>query len=495
MQPNVLVFCVASRFLSLGQNPTDNAEFRDRVERLCKYLIRSVETSDSAKFSYVGVALNKKHSLDWIRHIKIFLGRCCDCLELLKPESHVDSVSLALQLHTLIVFTSPNTWLLLQRNKQLTPLLPGMNQMCSNILGALVKRGFFATLKTVLFKGVCRNNVCLKPVSLVAVLSLATRPLVSGGFSDNLLSQFVLHILTVPALVHQIEALTPEYMAKLIDMELLPKCIELLSNDAAMTHLLRSVQGTQILSLLANIIHLFNVEPLPRAVELGFPNFTLVITRLLQSIPGTVGVKGGGFSQWHELLGWYTPSAKAPTPEGNLSLIKSQVHLLWNSRTVKILLGDSLKELVADYEKYEILMPPASSASSSSSSSVAQAANTMIKRALDRSAPKQNFFYPNHKTWRKIGCGEVAKVSLVATMYYSLTTLSQLKLDILSGLCYSDRILHDLYVLITSLGPHCGLKSFLELLQVGSGGSATIGYAPPLLLLLLFCDSMTHYVT
>lgn len=155
--------------------------------------------------------------------------------------------------------------------------------------------------------------------------------------------------------------------------------------------------------------------------------------------------------------------------------------------------------LVAEYEKYEILMPPNSSALGSSSSSAGTTAanlNTIIKRALDRNAPKQQYFYPNHKTWRKLGSEEVAKVSLVATMYYSaLTTLSQLKLDILSGLCYSDRILHDLYVLITSLGPHCGLKGFLELLQVGSGAATAVGYAPPLLLLLLFCDSMTHYVT
>lgn len=226
-----------------------------------------------------------------------------------------------------------------------------------------------------------------------------------------------------------------------------------------------------------------------------------MVTRLLQSIPGAVGVKAGSFSQWHELLGWYTPTPDAPATEGNLSLIKRQVHLLWNHRTVKILLGDSLKELVADYERYEILMPPlATSGGGSSVSATAGATaaqlNTYLKRALDRNAPKQQYFYPNHKSWRKLGSAEVARVSLVATMYYSaLTTLSQLKLDILSGLCYSDRILHDLYVLVTSLGPHCGLKGFLELLQVGSGTSATAGYAPPLLLLLLFCDCMTHYVT
>lgn len=216
--------------------------------------------------------------MDWIRHIKIFLDRCCDSLALLKPESHIDSIALALHLHSLIVFTSPNTWLLLQRNKQLTPLLPGMNQMCANILGALVKRGYFATLKTVLFKGICRNNVCLKPVSLVAILSLATRPLVSGGFTENILALFILHILTVPALVHQIETLTPDYLTKLTEMELLSKSIQLLSTEEAMSNLIQNVQGTQILALIANVVHLFNAEPCQKAIDLGFPNFTVSTT-------------------------------------------------------------------------------------------------------------------------------------------------------------------------------------------------------------------------
>lgn len=271
LKSNVSVFMVASRFLSLANVPEDN----HRLERLCKYLIKSVETSDSAKFSYIGVALNKEHSLAWIRHIKIFLGKCCDALELLKPESHVDSVSLALQLHTLIAFTSPNSWALLKANKQLAKLIPGMNQMCANIMGALVKRGFFGTLKSVLFKGICRNNVSLKPVSLVAIMSLATRPLISGGFTENLLTQFIIHLLTVPALVYQVEALTPDFMTKLTEMDLLFKCIQLLSDDGAMKTLVTSIQGTQILALLANLIHLFNAEPLAKATEQSFPNFTV----------------------------------------------------------------------------------------------------------------------------------------------------------------------------------------------------------------------------
>lgn len=66
--------------------------------------------------------------------------------------------------------------------------------------------------------------------------------------------------------------------------------------------------------------------------------------RLLQSIPNTVGPKGGSVSQWHKLLGWFSPSPDAPQNE-NLSLIKKQIYMLWSNRIVKLLLGTVWTEL------------------------------------------------------------------------------------------------------------------------------------------------------
>lgn len=198
--------------------------------------------------------------------------------------------------------------------------------------------------------------------------------------------------------------------------------------------------------------------------------------KLLQSIPNSVGPKGGAFSQWHELLGWFSPSPDAPLNE-NLTLIKKQLYLLWSHRTVKLLLGDNLKELSTGYEKIDIAVPQ-------------QGSGNLLKRALERTSSKSTQSKAS-KPWRKLGSPEVSKVAIVCSMYHaSLQTLSQLKLDILSGLCYNDTLLHDLFILLTSLGPNCGLKSFLELLSLSANS-----YSPPVLMLLLFCDLMTHYVT
>lgn len=136
-----------------------------------------------------------------------------------------------------------------------------------------------------------------------------------------------------------------------------------------------------------------------------------------------------------------------------------------------------MKELAIGYEKIEYTLPQPGS-------------GNLLKRALERTSSKstQN---KTSKPWRKLGSSEISKVAIVCSMYHAaLQTLSQLKLDILSGLCYNDTLLHDLFILIASLGANCGLKSFLEILSMSSNN-----YPPPLLMLLLFCDLMTHYVT
>lgn len=273
-KPCLQVFHVADRFLSLMK--VDLSEHRDRLEKLCRYLVNTSETSDSTKVSYIAVALNKEFSLVWINHIKRMLYKCCLCIEKLKPECHSESLSLALYLRTLVAFTSPNTWLLLKNNKQLAGLKPGMHQMCSNIMGWLVQRGFFTSLKTVLLRGICRNNVSLKPIAFTAILTLTTRPLISANFSENLLTMFLVNVFTVPGLVYQIEAITPDFITTtLIQNEVLQKAVKLLSDENSMKVVINSVQGTSLLSLLANLIHLFHLESTTTATELGFPDFTV----------------------------------------------------------------------------------------------------------------------------------------------------------------------------------------------------------------------------
>lgn len=271
LKPCIDVYHASSRFLV--QFVKAKHLYYDRLERLCRYLIASLE-SESPKTSFIGVALNKDLSIPWIRHIKLLLYECCEHMQKLKPENHSESVSLALYLHTLVAFTSPNTWALL-KSKTLASFKTGMTQLCSNIMGVLVQKGFFQALRTVLIKGTCRTHVILKPISLKAIVTLSTRPLISGNFSENLLSMFVVQILSMPALIYFLEQHASDSLQSLQSHDILQRTLALLIQDDSMKIITNSMQGTQSLALLANIVQLFYLEPMKNAIESGYPSFTV----------------------------------------------------------------------------------------------------------------------------------------------------------------------------------------------------------------------------
>lgn len=110
-----------------------------------RYLVSSLE-SDSIKLSYIGVALNKEHAIAWIAHVKDILWKCCCYLDGLRPEFPADMRAILLYLHTLVAFTATNTWILL-RAKHMEVLKTGLNQLCANMMGHLVTKGFYVILK------------------------------------------------------------------------------------------------------------------------------------------------------------------------------------------------------------------------------------------------------------------------------------------------------------------------------------------------------------
>lgn len=113
------------------------------------HLVESL-TLDSSRFSYVGVALSREHAIPWIAHIKKLLWHSCLYLDQVSPEFAPDSRSLLLHLRTLVAFTSTTSWALLKA-PNMERLIPGMNQLCANVMGHLFSKGFYKTLQVQYF--------------------------------------------------------------------------------------------------------------------------------------------------------------------------------------------------------------------------------------------------------------------------------------------------------------------------------------------------------
>ncbi|XP_013180712.1 PREDICTED: ubiquitin-protein ligase E3B isoform X1 [Papilio xuthus] len=457
---------------------------RKRLEKLCKYIVQSLH-SDSVKFSYVGVFLNKEYSLQWIAHIKALLYKCCLYLEELKPESPIDMQSILIHLHTLIAFTATNTWAL-TRLKNFDKLRGGMTQLCANIMGSLFHKGYYLTLKSLLLRGLCREKVSLKNISLTAIVTLSLRPLISAQFSEKLLTMYIIQILSVPTLIYHMQQISPESIAAFRSHAMFDKCLEFLSTDQNMRIVFNTLEGNYALCLLSNLIQMAHLEREHALPESFYPTFVLVVTRFLDSCQQYVVLKKSNLSNWHPVLGWFSQSFDAylPPAMGNL---RNQLALLWGGPLLKKIMATPLKEMV------EAGVSSEEGAGPSQPSTPIQSMNpaALIRRAIEARTSSILFRSSSSKNFRRLGSPDSTKAALICSMYHTaLQTMTQVKLDILTGLCNQDEILYSLWQFLCTLGPNCGLKSFLDLLAVNTKTTA-----PEFQMLILFADCMTHYVT
>ncbi|XP_049867026.1 ubiquitin-protein ligase E3B [Pectinophora gossypiella] len=474
--PALEVYRVTCRLFLVFSQKRD----RKRFEKLCKYIVQSLH-SESVKLSYVGVFLNKEYSLRWITHIKDLLYKCCLYLEELKPESPMDTQSILIHLHTLVEFTATNTWAL-TRLKNFDKLRGGMTQLCANVMGSLFHRGYYLTLKSLLLRGLCREKVCLKNIALAAVVTLSLRPLVSAQFSEKLLTMYIIQILSVPTLVYHMHQISPESITTFRSHSMFDKCVEFLSTDQNMRIVFNTLEGNYALCLLANLVQLSHLEREYALPDTYYPTFVLVVTRFLDSCQQYVVCKKGNLSNWHPILGWFSQSFDAylPPAMGNL---RNQLSLLWGAPMLKKLLATPLKEMIDAGVTGEEGAGPSQPSTPVQSNNPA----AIIRRAIEARTNRANA----HKNYRKLGSPDCTKAALICSMYHTaLQTMTQVKLDILTGLCNQDEILYSLWQFLCTLGPNCGLKSFLDLLAVNTKSSA-----PEFQMLILFADCMTHYVT
>ncbi|CAH1803144.1 unnamed protein product, partial [Owenia fusiformis] len=85
----------------------------------------------------------------------------------------------------------------------------------------------------------------------------------------------------------------------------------------------------------------------------------------------------------------------------------------------------------------------------------------------------------------------LASTCSACTLYQTaLSTLSQLKMDILAGLSCHDVLLPALWMFISGLGQNCGLKVFLETLSSQPNNTDHVLFQ----LLILFCDCASHLI-
>lgn len=455
-------------------------EDKQRFEKLCRAILASMEVENEPKVWYVSLALSKDLTIAWLKQIKDMLWTCCELLKKLKPDILQDNKIITLYLTMLVTFTDTSSWRIIRGKGE--ALRPALTRICENIMGHLNQKGFYSVLQILLTNGLARSRPSLSKGTLTAIFTLALRPVIAAHFSDNLLRSFLLHIMSVPAIVHHLNALTPECMATIQTHELLRKFILFLSREEQCSDICVCLEGSHTLCLLGNLIHLGYLND--KVLEEEGNHFVKDLTDMLSYCQRYVSQKKSNLTHWHPVLGWFSQSVDYGLNE-SMPLVTKQLQNLWGVSIIRSLFSDVLSKRLESQEPTPPPLPPPQPSTSQNNLPV----KNLFKRAFQKSASVRNILKP--VGGKRVDSAEVQKVCSICVLYQTaLSTLTQIRLQILTGLTHLDDLLPKLWAFICELGPQGGLKLFMECLNNDTDESKQL-----LAMLMLFCDCSRHLIT
>uniref|UniRef100_A0A2P2I5M6 Ubiquitin-protein ligase E3B n=1 Tax=Hirondellea gigas TaxID=1518452 RepID=A0A2P2I5M6_9CRUS len=363
----------------------------------------------------------------------------------------------------------------------------------------------------------------------------------------QLLSQFLLHFLCVPGVLQHLTDMLPQSTVLLQKKNIFEQCVEFLYGEQRLRIMFHTLEASYALCLLANTIHLAhhyvsaynssttshpcnntsNTEALSKAEadaktaqeeaqskqafdETMF-RFNSVVRRLLEKCGEYVSSKQGGSSsavcskssgtttssQWHPVLGWFAQQLDQHLQE-SLTYVTTQLYLLWSQPLLNTLFS-VLPTLLPHHEltnKAETSGVGAQTVASAAHFSDSGSRPWSIRRIFDRKLSITGGGNSMGRTGdsvvsNKLSSVAVQQVAAACSLYYlAMQTLNQLKMDILTGLCYKSGVVVQLWWLLQSFGSNCGLKNFLERLAQASKPTSLECH-----MIILFCDATAHLVT
>uniref|UniRef100_A0A665TJW9 Ubiquitin-protein ligase E3B n=1 Tax=Echeneis naucrates TaxID=173247 RepID=A0A665TJW9_ECHNA len=374
---------------------------------------------------------------------------------------------LTLYLTMLVTFTDTSTWRMVRGKGE--ALRPALMKICENIMGHLNQKGFYSILQILLTNGLARSRPSLSKGTLTAIFTLSLRPVVAAHFSDNLIRSFLIHIMSVPAVVSHLNVLTPEVKVLCSAHDLLRKFILFLSWEEQCSDICVCLEGSHTLCLLGNLIHLGYLNE--KVLEEEASHFVKDLTDMLSYCQRYVSQKKSNLTHWHPVLGWFSQTVDYGLNE-SMPLVTKQLQYLWGVSVIRTLFSDVLSKKL---ESQEPTPPPPQP--------------NLFKRAFQKSASVRNILKP--VGGKRVDSAEVQKVCSICVLYQTaLSTLTQIRLQILTGLTHLDDLLPKLWAFICELGPQGGLKLFMECLNNDTEESKQL-----LSMLMLFCDCSRHLIT
>lgn len=471
----------------------------------------SLPTTSKFKIDYTTVCLEQKLTSSWLNQVKIILLQCLRYLRQLRPELSNHQSVMMVYLNILINLTSCSTWSTFQSTNSksqplanIQPLLAVMNRFCANFLNHLVKHQFYESISELLMKTMCRNRILIKKPALIAALTLSVRPLIANKqennkYDEKIVVLFVKHILSTPALLHHVTL--SDCHLKLFNSELLTNCLAVLNNEQQSERILTELEGNYSLCVLANLVQFcyINIDFL-KTDDQALGDFVQIVRRVFVMCGRYVVSKQSSLTHWHSILGWFSQPIDQRLHD-SLPYVKTQLQLLWSAKLIQLFFK-SLLEM--DFEQVQSRCKHDFGDSNGGLLSDGKSSLSVYKSLFRKAAyfvSRSNSDTVNgsmllgssvgNNTVRKLITPELCNVcSICSTYVVVLKVLSQLRLEILTGICYQEKILINLWKIVWSFGGKSSLNLFLNSLELDLKVES-----PEFQLLILVCDCSTYLIT
>jgi ubiquitin-protein ligase E3 B len=469
-------FLVIRKFFIYFQPKNHRIQF----DGICRYILSSI-LSSSSSLSYITVASNPKLTLPWIKHTKKILQLCSSFLRDLRADLASDHKSMMLYLNIILTLTNPQVWKLSPEGRA------AMTIVCTKMMQELVSKGLLLSLQALLKKGLCQSRICLNKTELSAVLAISLRPIVMLK-NDTQVSLFLQHIFSVPGLTLHLQNMAQESISVLNNSLSVKDVCNFLEKEQNFIIIFNALEGNYGLCLLANIIDWTCMDE--KNITSNLASLVQILQCFLDSCQQYVVTKQSSSSHWHPILGWFS-QREDPSLHESLRYVRKQLSRLWDVNITNAvfspLIAFNQQQKTKCFNQKDV-------SSNSPSKNDAPLSLSRLKRVIDRASFAMSnsdslVITGNPDSIKYLSIPEVALISSICSMYASaLSTMTQIRLEILTGLCYNEALLRHLWVFISSLDDRSGLITFLELITIKSKASE-------IQVLTLFCECATHLIT
>ncbi|EYC27306.1 hypothetical protein Y032_0009g642 [Ancylostoma ceylanicum] len=405
-------------FLRIKRLPEDN----EILGQLCRHIILSLDSS-AKDTNWATMFLNKTT----IAPASIVITDIISCI----PQSlmYISGARVSevktwqTFIHFLIVFGSCNGWLLVRNAPQVQKVL---NDLCSKLCCSLGEHANFTRLANSLFLASNEHKPVVSSQALNALFSIIMKYVKAD---NSLLPLFITHVLTCPAIVLH---LNKANLDTFLGSGLFDRC---LTHLRASSDIVEGIEPQKTINLLGNVVHLGYLDE--ETVKGRIVDWTWVIGLAMAQCT-EFAVRAGeqsSHNHWHPIFGHYKLPID-PKTERSLRNVLKQLQMLWSYRIVCRLFDKAL-------EGVDQARP-------------------------NGHVPVKELGATFNKLWKKLGGGPTSDsahagenekeipptlAAVVCQLYMTaLSTMANMKNEIIAGVCREDRILRQLWAYLVRWG-------------------------------------------